>query len=175
MLSTDTDPLPAPSPPFAGSSAPGPPSTGRFTRAAPVEVLFGTWSAFVATAILAGAVLGALAIGDWSGDGPTLCWFRGISGLPCPGCGLTRAVIHLARGELTRSFVLHPFGVPVLAWACVAATGPLWPRSLKRRVEAWLEDRRQAVDRSYRVLVYSFVGYGALRLLVVALGYWPTV
>ncbi len=31
-----------------------------------------------------------------------------ITGLPCPGCGMTRAVWYLMTGQLSRSFAMHP-------------------------------------------------------------------
>lgn len=36
------------------------------------------------------------------------CGIRKISGLPCPGCGGTRAFYYLFRGELIKSFRLNP-------------------------------------------------------------------
>lgn len=36
------------------------------------------------------------------------CEIRRISGLPCPGCGGTRAFYHLFRGEFLQSFRLNP-------------------------------------------------------------------
>lgn len=44
------------------------------------------------------------------------CLFHLLTGLYCPGCGGTRAVRLLFRGELIRSFLYHPF-VPYLALA----------------------------------------------------------
>jgi hypothetical protein len=35
-----------------------------------------------------------------------------------------------------------------------------------------LDNRASAFDRNYRVLVYGLVGFGTLRFLAVALGYW---
>ena len=37
------------------------------------------------------------------------CPFRNMTGLPCPGCGMTRAVCHLAHGELATGLSLHWF------------------------------------------------------------------
>ena len=37
------------------------------------------------------------------------CAFFSTTGLYCPGCGGTRAVKSLLRGDLIRSFLYHPF------------------------------------------------------------------
>lgn len=37
------------------------------------------------------------------------CTFRQVTGLFCPGCGGTRAVYYLAKGQLLQSFLYHPF------------------------------------------------------------------
>lgn len=47
------------------------------------------------------------------------CIFHRITGLYCPGCGGTRAVEALFRGQLLRSFIYHPlvlYGVVVAFW-----------------------------------------------------------
>ena len=36
------------------------------------------------------------------------CEIRRVSGLPCPGCGGTRAFYHFFRGEIAQSFRLNP-------------------------------------------------------------------
>ncbi len=43
----------------------------------------------------------------------SLCLSRRM-GLPCPGCGMTRALAHLAKGEWREALTAHPFS-PVLA------------------------------------------------------------
>lgn len=49
----------------------------------------------------------------------SLCLTRQGLGLPCPGCGLTRAMAHLVQGDLARSLALHPLAPLVAADAVV--------------------------------------------------------
>ena len=61
--------------------------------------------------ILAAAIAAAIFIwvfGDsWLVRVPD-CYFETITGLYCPGCGGTRAVIELFRGHIASSFIYHP-------------------------------------------------------------------
>jgi len=41
---------------------------------------------------------------------PGLCIFRNTTGLPCPGCGLTRAFVSAAHGNLALSLYFHRLG-----------------------------------------------------------------
>lgn len=36
----------------------------------------------------------------WLASAPTVCLFRRVTGRPCPGCGMTRALSRLAHGDL---------------------------------------------------------------------------
>lgn len=36
------------------------------------------------------------------------CVFKGITGIPCPTCGATRAVMHLSRGDIIASLEMNP-------------------------------------------------------------------
>jgi hypothetical protein len=45
-----------------------------------------------------------------------VCAFRTLTGLPCPTCGATRAVVALSRGAIGESFALNPL-VPIAAAA----------------------------------------------------------
>jgi hypothetical protein len=64
------------------------------------------------------ALAAAAAMVPWRGE----CGFRVVLGADCPGCGMTRAVAALLRGDVAGSFRLHPLGIPA-ALAAAAAVG----------------------------------------------------
>ncbi len=45
-----------------------------------------------------------------------ICFFRRITGLPCPSCGMTRAYLALFAGDIKNAFFMHPLFwlVPVI-------------------------------------------------------------
>lgn len=55
-----------------------------------------------------------------------VCGFKHLTGLPCPTCGLTRALCHAVRGDWTESVAYHPAGpllaLAILAWMLWSAT-----------------------------------------------------
>lgn len=53
-------------------------------------------------------------------DGPIVCLLRGLTGLPCPSCGLTRAFCALAHLELREA--LHFHALSPFVFAAVVAT-----------------------------------------------------
>jgi hypothetical protein len=52
------------------------------------------------------------------------CPFRSITGVPCPFCGLTRAVVAAAHGHLGTSLAFNPAGLVLLVLAAVAILRP---------------------------------------------------
>lgn len=40
----------------------------------------------------------------------SLCPFRLLTGFPCPGCGITKSLISLYKGDLLKSVYYHLFG-----------------------------------------------------------------
>ena len=92
------------------STGAGTPSLERSGRTRPRLAAFAALTAaFVAAAF-------------WkpSDDGPILCAFKNGTGLACPGCGMTRSLAALAKGDLSTSADYHAFGSIVAAGAVVA-------------------------------------------------------
>lgn len=54
---------------------------------------------------------------------PTVCMFKEVTGLPCPSCGTTRALLLLINGNIRESLLTNPFGL-LLALALVII--PFW-------------------------------------------------
>lgn len=42
---------------------------------------------------------------------PPFCTFKNVTGHPCPGCGMTRAWIHMTHGRFVDAVLMNPFGV----------------------------------------------------------------
>lgn len=63
----------------------------------------------------------ALATGGGNGltGGPVLCFHRLTTGLPCPGCGLTRGFVALTHGHLEAALWFNPLTPVVFGWMLV--------------------------------------------------------
>lgn len=107
------------------------------------------------------------------GFGRDLCYVHATSGLPCPGCGLSRSVAHGVRGHLVQALWYNPFGLIVLPYALTVVSSLVWPRSLKERVRSWLEPRGEGFKRVYMGLIIAFLSYGTLRMALAIFDVWP--
>jgi hypothetical protein len=63
---------------------------------------------------------------------PSVCLFYNLTGLPCPGCGLTRSFVCIGHGHLRESLHWHPlgliiYGVFLLLWL---RCGVYWLRGM---------------------------------------------
>jgi hypothetical protein len=90
---------------------------------------------------------------------PVVCPLRTFTGLPCPGCGLTRSFIALGHLHVADAFTLHPLGPPFYALVLSLLAWRLLERlrgRLPTDVEALWRDRR------------------ARRLLLPAVALWVT-
>jgi len=68
----------------------------------------------------------------------TLCVFKGLTGLPCPTCGSTRALARLFGLDFAGALAMNPFTtlVAALLGAWAVADLALLPRGQSLRVEA---------------------------------------
>ena len=47
---------------------------------------------------------------------PIICPFRYLTGILCPGCGMTRAFVALMDFDPTTAFLLNPFSIPLFVF-----------------------------------------------------------
>lgn len=91
------------------------------------------------------------------GSENTVCLLRRLSGLPCPGCGMTRAFAHLAKGEWAAAAVDQPLAF-LIAVELALAWG-VWGLALARRqpvrMPVWFE---RAMLAHLAVLVAFWLG-----------------
>lgn len=102
------------------------------------------------------------------GAGVPLCWFRGLTGLPCPGCGLTRSFSSIFHLHFAQALDYHPFGFLLLPLLLIVAAQMFLPLGFRQSAESFIRRRQTAVRLGYMALIYGFVAFGSLRLVVYA-------
>jgi hypothetical protein len=88
------------------------------------------------TRIVAGAMLGAGVV--WSRfpvHPPLACPLRTLTGIPCPLCGMTRAVVAALHGHLLESLRFNPAGILVVLVAVTLVAGL---RVDRWRISPWI-------------------------------------
>ena len=93
------------------------------------------------------------------------CPFLHAFGIPCPGCGLTRAIAYLIRGDLQASISFHAFAPVFLAGVVFAAICGLLPHEKREPLVHALEN----IDRRTGITVIILIGlvlYWLVRLLL---------
>src|SRR5262245_56924647 len=87
------------------------------------------------------------------GTGFTICWIKGATTLPCPGCGLTRSLSYALRGLVSESWHYHPMGLMILVLFFVIAGASLLPRDCRDAVARHVESN----PKFYNTLYLGFV------------------
>ncbi len=47
---------------------------------------------------------------------PSMCTFRSVTGIPCPGCGLLRSMVYAMDGKVGKSLEYHRLGLVTIAY-----------------------------------------------------------
>lgn len=92
-------------------------------------------------------------VGD---NGPILCYVRRITGLPCPGCGMTRAFCALSKGLPGEALRHNLLAYPLLLLLTIAppvAAFELW-RGQQCNWYRFLGSRRLAILAAVGVCLY---------------------
>jgi len=102
------------------------------------------------------------------GAGVPICAFRYLTGLPCPGCGLTRSFSCILHGDFARGYDYHPFGFVLLPLFMMAAATLFLPASFRSRLENLVRSRQTQLRHIYLAFIYGFIAFGAVRIAVYA-------
>lgn len=65
--------------------------------------------------------------------GISLCPFHVITGMACPGCGMTRAFLALGQLKLEQAIALNPFSIPLFSVMLLYLWLGYIPRFLQRK------------------------------------------
>jgi hypothetical protein len=52
-----------------------------------------------------------------------ICWFRQVTGIPCPSCGTTHSVLSIAKGDFRQALHENVLGFPAILMLVIF---PLW-------------------------------------------------
>lgn len=92
------------------------------------------------------------------------CPLLKLTGWPCPGCGLTRAVLALLHGEWKKSLTLHAFAPILLAALALIGIASFLPQQQRQRFADTVENIEKRTRLS-AVLLIGLVAYWLVRLL----------
>jgi hypothetical protein len=107
-------------------------------------------------------VAAAVANPDTVGSGPVICPFRLATGLPCPGCGLTRSWVYLAHGRWGEAMSANPFGL-VLMVAVAALVAAVLRSAVLRRPSPSMA--AILASRPFLAVGAAWIVFGVVRLV----------
>jgi hypothetical protein len=87
------------------------------------------------------------------------CPFRHFLGVPCLGCGLSRAAVALFQGDWHTALTYHAFVLPVLLALALIITASLLPERQRR----WLINYSAGIEQRLGIGVLGMIGM---------VGYW---
>ena len=87
------------------------------------------------------------------------CPIHSLTGIPCPGCGMTRACIALASGDFGNALHYNPFSLGLILFALGFA---LFPQRIRRQWQRLSPAFRASTAWSLLALVIGFWAYKLL-------------
>jgi hypothetical protein len=85
------------------------------------------------------------------------------TGVPCPGCGLTRGTAALLRGDWKAMVEAHLFAPVFLGAAVITGITALVPETWRKRIIDWIEKIEGQTQIALLIIISLFVYWG-LRL-----------
>ena len=93
------------------------------------------------------------------------CPFLHATGIPCPGCGLTRATVFLFQGEWWQAIRFHAFAPLLVLGFVTIASILVAPETLRRQIIR----RFESIERQTGITGFLIIGlivYWLVRLLI---------
>lgn len=75
---------------------------------------------YALTIVLAYTCLLAMDLQQNHEHNSTICIFKNLTNIPCPGCGLGRATLAFFNGNLIQSFHYHILGIPLTVFMFIS-------------------------------------------------------
>ncbi len=133
------------------------------------------WSKQLASTIFVGLTIVFLvsviyqpATADPNGNYFSICGFKNLTGLPCPGCGLTHSFCEIGKGHFQSALSWNWLGIPLFALFILA-----WLKAifiLTRRFDWALGlDKLAARIKPLRWFAIAFAVYGVGRMIYILL------
>lgn len=107
------------------------------------------------------AAHGGLVMAGWPG---WPCPVRTTLGIPCPGCGLSRALAALVSGDWQTSLTYHAFAPLFLAGIILIGAATLLPSAPRQRLIGWVE-HTERYSGFMALFLIGLVFYWLARLL----------
>jgi hypothetical protein len=79
---------------------------------------------------------------------PSLCMFKNITTLDCPGCGITRSFVFAVHGYWHESYIMHFWGIPLAAFLVFQVGYRFWRASGRSPIQF-----NPAFTRWFRIFV----------------------
>jgi hypothetical protein len=115
----------------------------------------------------------SLAYNPRGGDYLTVCGFKNLTGLPCPGCGLAHSFCALGKGDLMAAFSYNLLGPPLFIFLIF-----VWARCLfvlvDRSRPAQKLDALSMKLNPIRAFAIAFAVFGLARIIYTLL-YHPSL
>lgn len=108
------------------------------------------------------ATLGLLQVGLFAaGLGGWTCPVRAVTGVPCPGCGLTHSLAALACGHWSEAVADHPLGPVVAVAGALLLAGAVLPRASGGRLAGGVRvlERTLWLDALFGIAAFAAWGW----------------
>lgn len=90
----------------------------------------------------------------------SICVFHNVTGLPCPGCGMTRAFLAIGHGNLASAWKLNALSLPLYFGGLIWLGNEVVALAGRRAVRF----RRTTVNRASIVVLVVVFAYWVYRL-----------